>query len=130
MTSIVIVGVGGLVGSVFRHLLGGWVAQLTPQAQFPVATLVVNLAGCLVMGVLAGVSERIDWPGPATRLLLVTGLLGGFTTFSSFSLQTLDLLRGGEPGRAALYVLGSVALCLLGAWAGHLAAAGIGGLRG
>ena len=63
------------------------------------------------------------------RLFVTVGLLGGFTTFSSFSLQTLDLLRGGEPGRAALYVLGSVALCLLGAWAGHLAAGGIGGLR-
>jgi fluoride exporter len=124
------IAVGSALGGVGRYAAVQAGERLFGAA-FPWGTLAVNVAGSFAIVLFAGLVSgdgRFRVPDEV-RLFVTVGLLGGFTTFSSFSLQTLDLLRGGEPGRAALYVLGSVALCLLGAWAGHLAAGGIGGLR-
>lgn len=118
MKSILIVGVGGFVGSVARYALSAWVAQLTPQSRFPFGTFAVNILGCLVAGVLTGLAERHELFGPETRLLLFTGLLGGFTTFSAFGLETMSLLRRGEISVALTYVIASVVLGLLAAWLG------------
>ena len=118
MTNILLVGLGGFIGSVARYKLGGWLLHLTAQEKFPYSTFAVNVVGCLVVGVLAGLAEKHEMFGPGTRLFLFTGLLGGFTTFSAFGLETMFLLRRGEPWIAALYVVASVVLGLVAVWVG------------
>lgn len=118
MTNILLVGLGGFIGSVARYKLGGWLLHLTVQEKFPYSTFAVNLVGCLVVGVLAGLAEKHELFGPGARLFLFTGLLGGFTTFSAFGLETMFLLRRGEPWVAALYVVASVLLGLVAVWVG------------
>ena len=118
MQSILLVGFGGFVGSVARYLLGGWLIQHGAQGRFPFSTLAVNLAGCLVAGVLAGLVERHALFIAEVRLLLFTGVLGGFTTFSAFGLDTVFLLRRGEPSLAAIYAGTSVLLGIAAVWLG------------
>lgn len=118
MNHLLLVGLGGFIGAVSRWKLGGWLLHLTAQQRFPWPTFAVNVAGCLVIGVLAGLAARHDMFGPGARLFLFTGLLGGFTTFSAFGLETLFLLRRGEPWIAAAYVLASVIAGLLAVWIG------------
>ena len=114
-TSLLLVGAGGAAGSIARYLLATWTMQSAGVPKFPLGTFMVNLVGCL----LAGWAER--YPGGLThdmRLLLFVGLLGGFTTFSAFGLETAQLLRRGEWLVTSGYVGGSVllglALVLLG----------------
>jgi len=116
--NILLVGLGGFAGAVARYLLGGWVLHHTVAEKFPWSTFTVNVAGCLLMGVLSGFIERLDWFTPQIRLLLLTGLLGGFTTFSAFGLETVYLLRRGEVWIAAAYALASVVVCVLAVWLG------------
>ena len=118
MTNILLVGIGGFIGSVARYKLGGWLLHLTVQETFPYSTFAVNVVGCLIVGVLAGLAERYELFGTGARLFLFTGLLGGFTTFSAFGLETMFLLRRGEPWVAALYVVASVLLGLVAVWIG------------
>ena len=118
MKLILIVGIGSFIGGICRYLLSTLI-QARVISEFPYATLTVNLVGCFVIGCLFGLAERwqlgIEW-----RLLLVTGLLGGFTTFSAFSVETFHLIKTGHAWMAIVYVLTSVlvGLCLtgLGAW--------------
>lgn len=118
MTNILLVGLGGFIGSVARYKLGGWLLHRTAQETFPYSTFAVNVAGCLFVGILAGLAERYELFGPGTRLFLFTGLLGGFTTFSAFGIETMFLLRRGETWVAALYVVASVLIGLLAVWVG------------
>lgn len=118
MANILTVGLGGFAGAVARYLLGGWVLYHTLSAKFPWSTFAVNILGCLAIGVLSGLAERLDWFTPSMRLLLLTGLLGGFTTFSAFGLETVHLLRRGELGIAVSYALASVLVCTLAVWIG------------
>ena len=118
MKGMLLVGLGGFAGSVARYKLGGLVLHLTAQERFPWGTFAVNVAGCLLAGVLAGLAEEYELFGPDTRLLVFTGLLGGFTTFSAFGLDALFLMRRGEVGTALLYAGGSVILGLAAAWVG------------
>ena len=118
MQSILLVGLGGFLGAVARYTLGGFLLHMTGQDRFPVGTFTINVLGCLVVGVLAGVAERYDVPGPDARLFLFTGLLGGFTTFSAFGLEAMHLVRRGDPGTAALYAGGSVVLGVTAVWLG------------
>jgi len=115
---ILLVGLGGFIGSVVRYKLGGVVLHMTAQGRLPYGTFTVNVLGCLLVGVLAGIAERYEVFGPDTRLFLFTGLLGGFTTFSAFGLETVALIRRGEPGTAALYAAGSVVLGIAAVWIG------------
>lgn len=117
-TNILLVGLGGFAGAVARYLLGGWVLHQTLSAKFPWSTFAVNLLGCLIIGLLSGLAERLDWFSPSMRLLLLTGLLGGFTTFSAFGLETVHLLRRGELWIAGAYVLASVLACIFAVWLG------------
>lgn len=117
-TNILIVGLGGFAGAVARYLLGGWVLHHTLSAKFPWSTFAVNLLGCLIIGLLSGLAERLDWFSPSMRLLLLTGLLGGFTTFSAFGLETVHLLRRGELWIAGAYALASVLACVFAVWLG------------
>ena len=104
---------GGAVGAVARYKMSGLVLHRTLDWTFPAATFAVNVLGCLVAGALAGLVERHDMFGPHMRLLLFTGLLGGFTTFSAFGLETIHLLRRGHTGAAAVYVALSVGVGLV-----------------
>ena len=115
---ILLVGLGGFAGAIARYVLGGWVLHQTLGAKFPWSTFVVNIAGCLIMGLLSGLAERLEWFTPQARLLLLTGLLGGFTTFSAFGLETVHLLRRGEIWISTLYAAGSVIICVAAVWVG------------
>lgn len=116
---VLLVGVGGFVGSVGRYLVGGWVHRALPFVVFPVGTLVVNVAGCLAIGLLAGLVEVRQVLGPDLRVFLLIGVLGGFTTFSSFAYESLALARDAEIGRALLNVAAQVVLGLVAAWLGY-----------
>lgn len=109
-----LVALGGAVGAVLRYAVGVWAVQAGPNPRWPWGTLAVNLLGSLAIGLLAPTLARHD----ALRLLVVTGVLGGFTTFSAFSLDALALLHAGRTGAALAYVavstVGGLALCALG----------------
>jgi fluoride exporter len=121
MNQIFLVGLGGASGSIARYKLGGVVLHYTMDWRFPLGTFAVNVLGCLAAGALAGVAERYEWFSADARLFLFTGLLGGFTTFSAFGLDTVFLLRRGHVGVAAAYVTLSVLCGLLAFWLGLLA---------
>jgi CrcB protein len=120
--SALLVAVGGAAGSLLRYWMSGVSQRAVPPtgawSVFPLGTLTVNVLGCLVAGVLAEVGERHGPLSTETRALLMVGFLGGFTTFSAFSLQMLELLQTGDVIPALLYAVGSVLLCLLFVWAG------------
>jgi CrcB protein len=97
----ILVIIGGGAGALIRYLLSLWI-QNSHSRQFPLGTLVVNLAGCLLIGILYRVFEKTSLL-PEIRLMVFTGLLGGFTTFSSFGLETFQLLRSSEYFQAFLY---------------------------
>ncbi len=118
MQSVLLVGLGGFLGAVARYKLGGYILHLTAQGRFPFGTFTVNVLGCLVVGLLAGVAERYQVIGPDARLFLFTGVLGGFTTFSAFGLETVNLIRRGDLGTAVLYAGGSVVLGITAVWLG------------
>ena len=102
-----------------RYLVSGWVQRLDPWNGFPLGTFAVNFVGSSLLGFLAGLSEsRFVFP-PAARLFLFIGVLGGFTTYSTFTYETLALLREGEYGKAGANVIGTLFLCLTGAWVGY-----------
>jgi len=94
-------------------------ATTSGSARFPVGTLVVNVLGCLVIGVLGAIGQHVQPWSPGARLFLFTGILGGFTTFSAFGYETFELLRSGAAALAALNVLAQVAAGLAAVWAGY-----------
>ena len=104
MTQLLLAGLGGFLGAAGRHSLSGLTQRLAGSPYFPWGTLAVNVIGCLAIGLLGGWAEaRGPWPEHA-RVLLITGLLGGFTTYSAFGYETVQLVRGGQAGLAALSV--------------------------
>lgn len=110
---LLLVGSGGALGSVARYLVSGWVQRaFGPVQGFPLGTLVVNVTGSLLIGLLAGLVLFRHLPGAGARLFLVVGLLGGYTTFSAFSLETVVLLRAGQVSAALLNVALQVGLGL------------------
>lgn len=115
---LLLVGAGGFVGSVLRYLVSGWVERLS-SGSFPVGTLVVNLSGCLAIGVLAELADVRGVLSPQSRALLMVGFLGGYTTFSAFANESLNLFRDREVVLGLLNVLLSVAFCLIAVWAGR-----------
>jgi CrcB protein len=118
MKGILLVALGGALGSVARYKMSGWVLQHTLDWRFPAGTFAVNVAGCLVAGVLAGLAEKHDLLSAEARLLLFTGILGGFTTFSAFGLETMFLIRRGDVLIAASNIVLSVLAGLLALWLG------------
>lgn len=121
------VALGSAIGGVARYGVGLAVARAVGAA-FPWGTLLINVVGSFVIG-LYGALTLADGPMPAGaewRAFVMVGFCGGFTTFSSFSLQTVDLLQAGETAAAASYVAGSVALCVAGAFLGYWVASRVG----
>lgn len=120
------IAIGGALGSVARYGFSSLAAHLVGET-FPWGTLIVNVSGSLVIGffaTLSGPDGRVLVTSDARQFVMV-GVCGGYTTFSSFSLQTLNLARGGDMLAAGGNIVGSVVLCLLGVWVGHVAAAAI-----
>ncbi len=114
------VGIGGALGSSLRYG-ANLLAQRHWPAAFPWATLLVNVTGCFAIGLLAVLADERGSLGPNTRLFLLVGVLGGYTTFSSFGYETLSLAGAGHPGWALANVVGQVGLGLLAVWAGMAA---------
>ena len=123
MTAYLWIAVGGALGSMARYLCTGLAARFIGDT-FPWGTMIVNVVGCSFIGLFAtftGPDGRF-LIAPTVRQFVMVGICGGFTTFSSFSLETLNLARDGQWIKVAANVLGSVALCLIGVWLGHAAA--------
>ena len=116
MTECLIVGAGGAVGAVLRYLIG--LIPLNPENGFPVKTFLINVAGCFVIGLVAALAARASL-GPRITLFLKVGICGGFTTFSSFALETDQLLAKGATATAAAYVLLSIICGVLVVFAAH-----------
>jgi CrcB protein len=111
------VALGSAVGGVARYLLAAFVQQRV-GLNFPTGTLVVNISGSLLLGFLWRYALGTDVITPEARALLTTGFCGGYTTFSTFSYETMVLLEDGQSARAGVYVVLSVLLSLAGAWLG------------
>ena len=118
LRSALLVGLGGFLGSVGRYLVGGWVHRTLPLSTFPLGTLVVNVSGCFAIGLLGGAVAARQVFGPDARLFLMIGVLGGYTTFSSFTYETLSLARDAELARAGANVVLQIVLGLVAAWGG------------
>ncbi len=117
------IALGSALGGMARYACQVWAARVISDT-FPWGTLLVNIAGCSFIGFFAtftGPDGRIVI-GPPARQFVMVGICGGFTTFSSFSLETLNLARDGQWAKVASYVVGSLIFCLLGVWLGHVAA--------
>ena len=119
MTIWLLVGAGGAVGAMARHGLNHLIHQRTFSSTFPFGIFLINVLGSAIIGVLAGLlaSDRLQWSFEA-RTFVFVGVLGGFTTFSSFSLDTLALFRDGHHAQALWNVAGQVGLSLIGVAAG------------
>jgi len=131
MPTYLLVALGGALGSVTRYWLSGVIAERFVQG-FPLNTLIVNISGSFIIMLIAGLTgaDGIFLVRPEWRSFLMVGICGGYTTFSSFSLQTLELMRDREWLYAGLNILGSVVLCLVGAWLGLVLATFINQLKG
>lgn len=119
MLLVLLVGVGGFIGAVMRYLVTNWVQDSLHILSLPHGTLTVNIVGCLLIGLLAGLSESRNLLGPETRALILIGVLGGFTTFSTFSYETVQLLRDGQSLAAFSNIGLQVCLGLVAVWIGY-----------
>lgn len=126
-----VVTLGAALGGLARYALSGLVAQQFGET-FPWGTLVINVTGSFVIGFFATLTAPDGrlFVSAATRQFVMTGFCGGYTTFSSFSLQTLNLMRDEEWLRAGANITGSVVLCIFAAWLGHVLASSLNQLRG
>jgi CrcB protein len=122
LLNILLVGCGGFAGAVLRYLIALRVQQNMGPG-FPWGTFFVNITGCLLIGFLSGLFLARSFH-PSAGLLMITGILGGYTTFSSFGLETLNLMAAGRPGAALLYATSSVAVGIVAVWLGRLPFAG------
>ncbi len=126
MESYIWIAIGGAIGTVGRYWLSGFVARLVGET-FPWGTLLINITGSLVIGffaTLTGPDGRF-MVGTTARQFVMVGLCGGYTTFSAFSLQTLNLANDGEWLSAGAYIVFSVVLCLVAVWLGYVLALNI-----
>ena len=119
MTNIILVGIGGFIGSVLRYLASGYVQQSTKSIDFPYGTLAVNVIGCFIIGFLAQLVEERGVFTSEARSFVFVGVLGGFTTFSSFGNETLNLARDSQMMNALANVSANVILGLFAVWLGR-----------
>jgi len=119
MFNAALVGVGGFIGAIFRYGLSGFVQRSATFAAFPYGTLVVNMLGCLLIGIAVGAMESRQMFHPELRSFVLVGVLGGFTTYSTFGLETFALLRDADFLRAISNVAIHVVLGLALIWIGY-----------
>jgi len=116
---VALVALGGSVGSVLRYLTSLWIVKRFPFT-FPLGTFIVNITGCFVMGFLLGLLICHNIQNSELKFLLIVGLCGGYTTFSAFSTESLQLFEAGNYWTLALYISGSILLGLIAVWGGNL----------
>ena len=124
MNNLFAVAAGGAIGAIGRYILSHWALAQMEASRFPLGTFMVNLIGCLLVGVLAGLMSKYQPFSEQLRLFLFVGLAGGFTTFSAFGLETFELIRRDQWSIAVLYVAASVGLGVLLVVAGFVMTAG------
>jgi fluoride exporter len=117
---LLLIGIGGFIGSIARYLLGGYAQRLSGGAFFPFGTLVVNTLGCFVIGFLAALAEARGVFSDESRAFIFVGLLGGFTTFSAFGNETINLVRDGQTPLAFANVAAHILLGLAAVWLGRV----------
>ncbi len=117
LRQIMLVGLGSAVGGMARFILGKWIYNIYPHA-FPLPTLIINILGCFLIGLLYGVSIKTGSLTAETRLLLTTGLCGGFTTFSAFAYENIQLMKSGEYTMVLVYITASVVLGIVATFLG------------
>jgi CrcB protein len=122
---LILIALGGAIGSVCRYGLSTAVQRSTSPF-FPYGTFAVNVLGCLVFGIIIGAARQRFVLGPSERAFLLIGVLGGFTTFSTFSYETFALLQDGELVRAAANALGQLFCGVVALWAGYALVAALG----
>ena len=120
MTNILLVGIGGFIGSIMRYLASGYVQQSMKRLDFPYGTLAVNVVGCFIIGLLAQYGESRGVFSDESRAFIFIGVLGGFTTFSSFGNDTVNLVRESFVMNALANVGANVILGLLAVWLGRM----------
>ena len=106
MLNAIVVGLGGFVGAICRYLIG--LIQVNEVTTFPIKTFLINVIGCIVIGIITVAATKNSYINPQLVLFLKVGVCGGFTTFSTFALETADMIKAGNPFMAFIYVLGSV----------------------
>ena len=119
MRIIIAIGCGGALGSILRFLVANWTQKLLNVSTFPVGTLTVNIIGSFTLGLIAGLSENVGVFSPTVRAFLMIGLLGGFTTFSTFAYETTALTRDAQFLYALLNIMLQVTTGFLAALAGY-----------
>ena len=120
MYKLLIIGLGGFVGTVLRYGLGGFFQSISKSYSFPYGTLAVNLIGCFVIGLLSQLTEARGLFSQETRLFIFIGILGAFTTFSTFGSETVNLLRNGENVLSLLNVGAHIFIGLFAVWLGRV----------
>jgi CrcB protein len=119
MIKFIFVGLGGALGSILRHLIATHTAK-NYSREFPLATFLINITGCILIGFLIGLAERFQWLNTHTRLFLITGFCGGYTTFSAFSSENLQLFQNNNQLTLWSYIIFSIVFGIIGVWLGSL----------
>jgi CrcB protein len=117
LKQILLAGLGGGIGSMLRFAAGQWTAKLN---SFPVATFIVNILGCFLIGILAGLSSKRHVLDADMKVLLITGFCGGFTTFSAFSMENVRMYQAGNYTALIIYILSSIIIGFAAVWTGLL----------
>ena len=121
LVNLALVALGGAIGSVSRFVLSTAILRLSGSL-FPIGTFAVNVAGCIAFGALVGAAEQRFVLTPEARAFLLVGVLGGFTTFSSYAFESFTLMQDGQFAAAALNIIGQVIAALLGFWVAYVIA--------
>lgn len=119
LKSILLIGLGGGVGSIFRFLVSHYTKKIW-NGEFPLGTFLVNISGCFLIGILAGYLLKSENSGTDLRMLLVVGFCGGYTTFSAFALENLELINSGKITITLFYALASIILGIVFVWLGMI----------
>lgn len=117
MIECIVVGTGGFIGAVFRYLIG--LVPLKEGYLFPIKTFTINIAGSFIIGIVAALAMKLEFLNPRIILFLKVGICGGFTTFSSFALETADLMKEGKIHLAVIYTVLSAVFGVLAVFAGQ-----------
>jgi CrcB protein len=118
MKTLLLVGLGGGLGSMLRYLATHFITSRITRFPAIYGTFAVNFTGCLLIGIAIGLSERYAWFSPNMRLFVATGICGGYTTFSAFAYENINLIRNGNYGVSLIYILASVIICFSATYIG------------